>query len=58
MQIHEEGSRIRWNLAVVEELITGRDGPVRDVSVKTKHGQTTWPVLKLYPIETVGCDYV
>ena len=41
MQIREEGPRIRWNLAVVEELITGRDGSVRDARVKTKHGLTT-----------------
>ena len=56
MQIREEGLRIRWNLAVVEELITGRDGSVRAARVKTKHGLVTWPVVKLYPIETVGSD--
>ena len=51
--IHGEGPRIRWNLAVVEELITGGDGSVRAAKVKTKNGLTTRPVVKLYPIETV-----
>ena len=42
LYIREEGPRIRWNQPVVEELITGRDGSVRDVRVKTKHGLTTF----------------
>ena len=56
VQIHDEGPRIRWNLAVVEELITGRDGSVRAAKVKTKHGLSTRPVVKLYPIEIVKSD--
>ena len=56
VQIHDEGPRIRWNLAVVEELITGRDGSVRAAKVKTKHGLSTRPIVKLYPIETVKSD--
>ena len=56
IQVHDEGPRIRWNLAVVEELITGRDGSVRAAKVKTKHGLSTRPIVKLYPIETVKSD--
>ena len=56
VQIHDEGPRIRWNLAVVEELITGRDGSVRAAKKKTKHGLSTSPIVKLYPIETVKSD--
>ena len=43
-------------LSCVEKLITGRDGLVRAARVKTKHGLTTRPVLKLYSKETVGSD--
>ena len=56
VQIHDEGPWIRWNLAVVAELITGRDGSVRAAKVKTKHGQSTRPIVNLYPIETVKSD--
>ena len=56
MQIHDKGLRSRWSLAVVEDLITGSDGSVCALKVKTKRGTTTRPVVKLYPIETVGSD--
>ncbi|XP_061171676.1 uncharacterized protein LOC133181152 [Saccostrea echinata] len=51
VQIHEEKPRIMWKLAVVEELIQGRDGFVRAVTLRTKNGLTNRPILKLYPIE-------
>ena len=56
VQIHDEGPRSRWSLAVVEELITGNDGSVRAAKMKTKQGFTTRPIVKLYPIETVASD--
>ena len=56
MQIHDEGPRSRWSLAVVEELITGNDGSVRAAKMKTKQGLTTRPIVKLYPLETVASN--
>ena len=52
---HDEGPRIRWKLAVVQELMTGNDGSVRAANVKMKNGFTR-PIVKLYPLETVTSD--
>lgn len=56
VQIHDEGPRIQWKLAVVQELITCKDGSTRAAKVKTKHGLTTRPIVKLYPLETIKSD--
>ena len=56
VQIHDEGPRIRWKLAVVQELMTGNDGSVHAAKVKTKNGFTMRPIVKLYPLETVTSD--
>lgn len=49
VQIHDDGPRIMWKLAVVKELIQGRDGFVRAATLRTKHGLTNRPISKLYP---------
>ena len=49
--IHDEGPRISWKLAKIEELIRGKDGIVRAVNLRTKHGMTNQLITKLYPIE-------
>ena len=49
--VHDEGPRINWKLAVVEELLPGRDGHVRAVNIRTKGGTTNRPVARLYPLE-------
>ncbi|XP_053406534.1 uncharacterized protein LOC123530253 [Mercenaria mercenaria] len=56
VQVHDEGPRLRWKLAVVQELITGNDGLVRAAKIKTVNGLTTRPVVKLYPLETVTSE--
>jgi hypothetical protein len=57
VQIHDEGPRIHWRLAVVQELITGKDGSTRTAKIRTKNGLTTRPILKLYPLEIItGSD--
>jgi hypothetical protein len=40
VQIHDENPRSQWKLAVVEELITGRDGFTRAAKIRTKNGVT------------------
>ena len=51
VQIHDKGPRINWRLAVVEELITGKDGLVRAANIRTGTGRTSRPIIKLYPLE-------
>jgi len=40
-----------WPLAVVEELIHGRDGKVRLVKLRTASGTLLRPVQRIYPLE-------
>ena len=56
VQIHDEGSRLGWLLAVIEELITGEDGLIRAASIRTSTGQTNQPIIKLYPLEMVSAE--
>ena len=52
MHIHDDlKPRNKWTLATVEKLITGNDGHVRAAEVRTKNGQTSRPIVKLFPIE-------
>ena len=37
VQINDDGPRSQWNLAVIQELITGNDGKIRAAVVKTKN---------------------
>jgi hypothetical protein len=43
--------RLQWNLARVEELITGNDGLVRAARIRNTKGLTTRAIVKLYPLE-------
>jgi hypothetical protein len=47
----ENSKRVYWPLAVVEELIPGRDGKVRLVKLRTKAGMLLRPVQRIYPLE-------
>ena len=40
-----------WKLAVVQELIRGKDGLIRTAVVKTDTSVTNCPIVKLYPLE-------
>jgi hypothetical protein len=53
VQIHDEKPRSQWKLAVVEELITGRDGLTRAAKIRTKNGVTNRAIVKLYPLEVI-----
>ena len=59
----DEKRRAQWNLALVQKLNVGNDGLCRSAMVKTKHGITSRPIYKLYPLEVNhkdssdnGCD--
>ena len=51
VQIYDDAPRNTWKLAVIDELIKGRDGLIRAANLRTKNGPTNRPISKLYPIE-------
>ncbi|XP_063415855.1 uncharacterized protein LOC134697506 [Mytilus trossulus] len=51
VQVHDDKPRIKWKTAVVEEVVTGNDGLVRSAIIRTNSGQTSRPIVKLYPLE-------
>lgn len=51
VQIQQEGSRLHWNLGVIEEMSVGNDGHIRSVKLSTKNGITNRPIRKLFPLE-------
>ena len=54
--VQDDGPRINWRLAVVEELIVGRDGLVRAAHVRTVNGRTNRPISKLCPLEVCSTE--
>ena len=51
MLVHDDGPRVKWRLAVVEELTYGGDGLVRAANIRTSTGQTNRPIVRLVPLE-------
>ena len=47
----ENSKWLEWPLAVVEELIPGRDGEVRLVKLRTASGVLLRPIQRVYPLE-------
>ena len=62
--VHEDGAkRFAWKMGIIKDLITGKDGEVRGVSVqvigKGKPFISKRPIQKVYPLEvynTLGSD--
>ncbi|XP_071128314.1 uncharacterized protein [Mytilus edulis] len=51
VQVHNDTNRIMWKLAVVQDLVRGKDGLIRSAVIKTDTGITNRPIVKLYPLE-------
>ena len=49
--MHDDSPRIRWKMAVVENLIKGKDGLTRAVEIKTSNGKTNQSIAKLHLLE-------
>jgi len=49
--VHDESLRNTWKFAIVEELMTGKNGLVRATKIKTAQGRTNRPIVKLIPLE-------
>ena len=49
--IHDDCPRLKWRLAVIQELERGNDGFVRSAIICTDKDVTNRPISKLYPLE-------
>ena len=50
--IHDDNSnRLNWRMAVIEELMRGKDNLVRAAKIRTTQGRTNRPIAKLVPLE-------
>ena len=49
--VHDDTPRASWKLAVIEDVITGHDGLIRAVNIRTSSGRTNRPISRLYPLE-------
>ena len=49
--VHDDIPRARWKMAVVEQLIQGKDGYTRAANIRYNGGRTNRPIAKLYPLE-------
>lgn len=44
VQVHHEGPRVEWKLAIVEGLIRSKDGQVRAADIRTATGKSNRPI--------------
>ena len=51
MLVHDDTPRVKWRLAVIEDVLVGEDGLIRAVNIRTSTGKTNRLVTKLYPLE-------
>ena len=49
--VHDNIPRARWKMAIVEQLIRGRDGYAGAANIRYSEGKTNRPIAKLYPLE-------
>ena len=49
--IHDDKPRLKWKLAIIEDLLMGNDGFVRAANVRIGNYVTSRPISKLYPLE-------
>ena len=49
--VYDDSPRITWKLAVIEELMKGKDGLVHAAKIRTAQGRTNRPIAKLIPLE-------
>lgn len=54
MLVHDDCPRISWKLAIIEELLEGKDGLVRAANIRTANGRTNRPIARLIPLEVVS----
>ena len=50
--VHDDIPRARWKMAVVEQLIRGRDGCAGAANIRYSEGKTNRPIAKTLPLRT------
>lgn len=53
---NESKKRSSWPIAIVEDVIIGKDGNIRVVKLRTKFNTLMRPIKKVYPLEIQDCD--
>ena len=58
--VHDDIPRAKWKMAVVEQLLQGKDGYTRAANIRYSGGKTNRPIAKLYPLEvsSINSDHV
>ena len=56
VKIHDDSQRVNWKIGVVTDIVRSNDGLIRSAHVRTRTGETTIPILKLYPLEVTNYE--
>ena len=58
--VHDNIPIAKWKMAVVEQLLQGKDGYTRAANIRYSGGKTNRPIAKLYPLEvsSINSDHV
>ena len=51
VQIHADSQPVNWNIGVVTDIVRGNDGFIRSAHVRTRTGENTRPIVKLWKSE-------
>ena len=54
--VHDDTLKVNWKLAVIQQVIKGKDGLIRAANIRTANGITNRPITKLYPLEVTASD--
>ena len=47
---------MNWKIGVVTDIVRSNDGLIRSAYVRTRTGETTRPIVKLYPLEVMNSE--
>ena len=56
VQIHDDSQRVNWKLGVVTDIVRGNDGLIRSAHGRTRTGETTRPIVIVYPLEVTNSE--
>ena len=56
VQIHDDSQRVNCKIGVVTDIVRCNDGLIRSAHVRTRTGETTRPIVKLYPLKVTNSE--
>ena len=56
MIVHDDTARLHWKLAIVKEVIEGKEGYVHAVNIRIGNYRTSCPIVKLYLLEASNAN--